>query len=198
MRTYNSVLSPRGVHTHFPNWRSYREYSGGMMTDWGAHHYDIAQWGLGMDDSGPVEIIPPADPNASTGLRYLYANGVEMIHDTSRGGVLFIGENGKIFVDRGKFEATPEALGQEPLDDKAIRLYASSNHQQDFLTCMRNRKKPICDVEIGARSVTVCHLGNLAYWNHRRLKWDPKKEQFVGDAEANTWLDRAKRGSWKT
>ena len=198
VRTYNSVLSPRGVHTHFPNWRSYREYSGGMMTDWGAHHYDIAQWGLGMDDSGPVEIIPPADPNASTGLRYLYANGVEMIHDTSRGGVLFIGENGKIFVDRGKFEATPEALGQEPLDDKAIRLYASSNHQQDFLTCMRNRKKPICDVEIGARSVTVCHLGNLAYWNHRRLKWDPKKEQFVGDAEANTWLDRAKRGSWKT
>lgn len=198
VRTYNSVLSPRGVHTHFPNWRSYREYSGGMMTDWGAHHYDIAQWGLGMDDSGPVEIIPPADPNASTGLRYLYANGVEMIHDTSRGGVLFIGENGKIFVDRGKFEATPEALGQEPLDDKAIRLYASSNHQQDFLTCMRNRKKPICDVEIGARSVTVCHLGNLAYWNHRRLKWDPAKEQFVGDAEANTWLDRAKRGSWKT
>lgn len=198
VRAYNSVLSPRGVHTHFPNWRSYREYSGGMMTDWGAHHFDIAQWGLGMDDSGPVEIIPPEDPKATTGLRYLYANGVEMIHDSSRGGVLFIGENGKIFVDRGKFEATPEALGQEPLGDKAIRLYASSNHQQDFLTCMRNRKKPICDVEIGARSVTVCHLGNLAYWNHRRLKWDPAKEQFVGDAEANTWLDRAKRGSWKT
>ncbi len=198
LRPYNSVLSPRGIHDHFPNWRSYREYSGGMMTDWGAHHFDIAQWGLGMDESGPVEIIPPEDSKATTGLRYLYANGVEMIHDSSRGGVLFIGENGKIFVDRGKFEATPEALGQEPLGDKAIRLYASSNHQQDFLTCLRNRKKPICDVEIGARSVTVCHLGNLAYWNHRRLKWDPTKEQFVGDAEANTWLDRAKRGSWKT
>jgi len=76
MRPYNSVLSPRGVHTHFPNWRNYREYSGGGMTDWGAHHFDIAQWGLGMDDSGPVEFIPPDDPKATRGVRYLYANGV--------------------------------------------------------------------------------------------------------------------------
>jgi len=190
MRPYNSVLSPRGVHDFFPNWRSYREYSGGGMTDWGAHHFDIAQWGLGMDDSGPVEIIPPADPNAGTGVRYLYANGVEMIHDSSKGGVTFIGTDGKIFVDRGKFEATPESIAQEPLGENAIRLYASSNHQQDWLDCVRSRKRPICDVEIGCRSVTVCHLGNLAYWNHRRLKWDPKKEKFVGDKEANTWLDR--------
>lgn len=198
VRPYNSVLSPRGIHDHFPNWRSYREYSGGMMTDWGAHHFDIAQWGLGMDDSGPVEIIPPADPKATTGVRYLYANGVEMIHDTSRGGATFIGEHGTIFVDRGKFQATPEALGEEPLDDKAIRLYKSSNHSQDWLDCIRSRKLPICDVEIGCRSVSVCHLGNLAYWNHRRLKWDPKAEQFIGDKEANTWLDREKRGPWKT
>ena len=197
MRPYNSVLSPRGVHDFFPNWRSYREYSGGGMTDWGAHHFDIAQWGLGMDDSGPVEIIPPADPAAGTGVRYLYANGVEMIHDSSKGGVTFIGTDGKIFVDRGKFEATPESIGQEPQGDKAIRLYASSNHQQDWLDCVRSRKRPICDVEIGCRSVTVCHLGNLAYWNHRRLKWDPKKEKFIGDKEANTWLDRPKRAPWR-
>jgi predicted dehydrogenase len=197
VRPYNSVLSPRGVHTHFPNWRNYREYSGGMMTDWGAHHFDIAQWGLGMDDSGPVEIIPPEDPKAKSGVRYLYANGVEMIHDASRGGALFIGENGKVFVDRGKFEATPETLAQEPLDDKAISLYNSSNHLKDWLDCIRSRKLPICDVEIGCRSVSVCHLGNLAYWNHRRLKWDPKAEQFIGDKEANTWLDREKRAPWK-
>jgi len=197
VRPYNSVLSPRGVHSHFPNWRNYREYSGGMMTDWGAHHFDIAQWGLGMDDSGPVEIIPPADPKATTGVRYLYANGVEMIHDSGRGGATFIGSEGKIFVDRGKFQATPEALGEEALGDKAIRLYVSSNHLQDWLNCIRSRKLPICDVEIGCRSVTVCHLGNLAYWNHRRLKWDPKNEQFVGDPEANTWLDRAKRAPWQ-
>lgn len=198
VRPYHSVLSPRGVHNHFPNWRAYREYSGGMMTDWGAHHFDIAQWGLGMDDSGPVEIIPPDDANATTGLRYLYANGVEMIHDSSNSdGVTFIGSDGKIFVNRGKFRAEPESLGQEPLDAKATRLYASSNHGQDWLDCIRSRKLPICDVEIGCRSVTVCHLGNLAYWNHRRLKWDPKNEKFIGDAEANTWLDRAKRGPWK-
>ena len=195
-RPYNSVLSPRGVHTHFPNWRSYREYSGGMMTDWGAHHFDIAQWGLGMDESGPVEIIPPEDPKATRGVRYLYANGVEMIHGDS-GGVLFIGTEGKILVNRGKFEATPKELGEAPLGDKAIRLYNSYSHTKDFLTCMRSRKKPICDVEIGCRSVTVCHLGNLAYWNHRRLKWDPVKERFLGDEEANQWLDRPKRGPWK-
>jgi len=195
-RPYNSVLSPRGVHTHFPNWRNYREYSGGMMTDWGAHHFDIAQWGLGMDDSGPVEIIPPEDPKATRGVRYLYANGVEMIHGDS-GGILFIGTDGKILVNRGKFEATPKALGEEPLDDKAVRLYKSNNHAKDFLDCVRNRKKPICDVEIGCRSVTVCHLGNLAYWNHRHLKWDPAKERFIGDDVANQWLDRPKREPWK-
>ncbi len=196
LRPYNSILSPRGVHDHFPDWRNYREYSGGMMTDWGAHHFDIAQWGLGMDDSGPVEIIPPEDPKATKGLRYIYANGVEVLHGDS-GGVLFIGTEGKILVNRGKFEATPASLAEAPLGDKAIRLYNSYSHTKDFLDCMRSRKKPICDVEIGCRSVTVCHLGNLAYWNHRRLKWDPAREQFVGDKEANQWLDRPKRGPWK-
>jgi predicted dehydrogenase len=196
LRPYNSVLSPRGVHTHFPNWRNYREYSGGMMTDWGAHHFDIAQWGLGMDNSGPVEIIPPEDPKANRGLRYLYANGVEMIHGDS-GGVLFIGEKGKILVNRGKFEATPKDLGEEPLPADAIKLYNSYSHSKDFLDCMRSRKRPICDVEIGCRSVTVCHLGNLAYWNHRKLKWDPAKEQFLDPVEANQWLDRPNRGVWR-
>lgn len=196
-RPYNSILSPRGVHDHFPNWRSYREYSGGAMTDWGAHHFDIAQWGLGMDESGPVEIIPPADPNAKSGVRFLYANGVEMIHDSSKGGVTFIGTEGRIFVDRGKFQAEPESIGQVGWESLPVRLYASSDHLQDWLNCVRSRQRPICDVEIGCRSVTVCHLGNLAYWNHRRLKWDPQAEQFVGDAEANGWLDRARRAPWK-
>ena len=196
MRPYNSVLSPRGVHQHFPDWRNYREYSGGMMTDWGAHHFDIAQWGLGMDDSGPVEVIPPDDPKATKGLRYLYANGVEMLHGDS-GGVLFIGTEGKILVNRGKFEATPASIGNSPLQANAIHLYKSENHAKDFLDCVRSRKRPICDVEIGCRSVTVCHIGNIAYWTHKHLKWDPKKEIFIGDDEANKWLDREKRDPWK-
>lgn len=196
MRPYHSILSPRGVHQHFPDWRNYREYSGGMMTDWGAHHFDIAQWGLGMDASGPVEIIPPGQPNATRGVRFLYANGVEMIHGDS-GGVLFIGTEGKILVNRGKFEATPAKLGEEPLPENAIRLYRSNNHCKDFLDCMRSRKQPICDVEIGCRSVTVCHLGNIAYWTNKRLKWDPAAERFVGDEAANQWLTREVRGPWK-
>jgi predicted dehydrogenase len=199
LRPYNSILSPRGVHTHFPDWRNYREYSGGGMTDWGAHHFDIAQWGLGMDESGPVEIIPPEDPKATKGARYLYANGVEMVHGSvpTFGGVLFIGSEGKMQVNRGKFEATPSSIGDEPLPANAIHLYKSNNHPGDFLSCMRTRQRPICDVEIGCRSVTVCHLGNIAYWTHRHLKWDPAKERFVGDAVANQWLDRQKRGPWR-
>jgi len=200
MRPYNSVLSPRGVHQHFPNWRAYREYSGGGMTDFGAHHFDIAQWGLGMDESGPVEIIPPEDPTPTTGMRFIYANGVEMIHGNYKGhksGILFIGEKGTIHVDRGLFVAAPEEIGEIDRSKLPVQLYRSTDHQGDFLQCMRSRQRPICDVEIGCRSVTVCLLGNLAYWNHRRLKWDPAKERFIGDEEANQWLDRPKRGPWK-
>ena len=195
-RPYNSVLSPRGVHKHFPDWRQYREYSGGMMTDWGAHHFDIAQWGLGMDDSGPVEIIPPDDPKATKGLRYRYANGVEVVHGPG-GGVNFVGTDGEITVNRGHLSSKPEGIVKEPLGEKDVHLYESPGHQRDWLNCVRSRKRPICDVEIGARSVTVCHLGNLAYWNHRKLRWDPKEWQFVGDAEANKWLDRERRDPWQ-
>jgi predicted dehydrogenase len=194
-RPYNSILSPRGVHTHFPDWRNYREYSGGMMTDWGAHHFDIAQWGLGMDESGPVEIIPPNGKDVKH-LTYIYANGTKMYHAPLDGypfGVVFVGANGKVCVDRGKFKTDPEAIGKEPIKASEIHLYDSKNHHYDWVDCIHTRKRPICDVEIGARSATVCHLGNLAYWNKRPLKWDPAKELFIGDAEANTWLDRKKR-----
>jgi predicted dehydrogenase len=191
-RGYSSVLSPRGVHGHFPDWRLFREYSGGMMTDWGAHHFDIAQWGLGMDESGPVEIIPPKDAKAQSGLRYLYANGVEVVHGPG-GGVQFIGADGEITVNRGKLVSKPEKILKEKLGEKDVHLYKSPGHQRDWLNCLKTRKKPICDVEIGARSVTVCHLGNLAYWNHKTLKWDPKKWQFVDDAGDNKWLDRERR-----
>jgi predicted dehydrogenase len=168
-----------------------------MMTDWGAHHFDIAQWGLGMDESGPVEIIPPADPKQGTGLRYVYANGVQVIHDASKGGARFVGERGTIFVDRGKFQAEPASIGEEKVETLETKLYKSNNHYKDFVDCIRSRKRPICDVEVGARTVTVCHLGNLAYWNGRSLKWDPAKWRFVNDKEANKWLDVESRGGWR-
>jgi predicted dehydrogenase len=202
MRPYNSVLSPRGVHNGFPNWRLYQEYSGGMMTDWGAHHFDIAQWGLGMDESGPVEIIPPSDPKAQKGVRFIYANGIPVIHDSTYepgknvNGIAFIGTDGKIFVNRNYLASDPVDIIKQPLGEKDVQLYKSPGHQRDWLNCIRSRCRPICDVEIGARSVTVCHLGNLAYWNHRKLRWDPTKWEFVDDAEANRWLDRARRDPW--
>jgi len=149
-----------------------------------------------MDDSGPVQIIPAEDPKAKRGVKYIYANGVEMIHGPG-GGVQFIGTAGEITVNRGTLSSKPETIIQEKLGEKDVHLYKSPGHQRDWLDCVRSRKRPICDVEIGARSVTVCHLGNLAYWNHRKLTWDPKAWQFVGDNEANTWLDRERRDPWQ-
>jgi predicted dehydrogenase len=199
-RPYNSILSPRGVHTNFPDWRNYREYSGGGMTDWGAHHFDIAQWGLGMDESGPVEILPP-DGKEIKRLTYKYENGVVMYHGGLQGynfGAVFVGEKGKVCVDRGRFQTDPAEIGAgyKP-GSLPIKLYKSDNHLADFLACVRSRRRPICDVEVGARSVTVCHLGNLAYWNKRPLKWDPKTERFVNDEEANKWRDRQRRAPWE-
>jgi predicted dehydrogenase len=207
VRGYHEVLCPKGIPTkppkgqdvpfyeNFPNWRNYREFSGGGMTDWGAHHFDIAQWGLGMDDSGPVEILPP-NRDKREPLTYKYANGVVMCHGDADG-VKFTGAEGVIEVNRGKFKSTPESLAKEPLDKLPIQLYLSRDHGGNWLECIRSRKDPICTIEIGARSVTVCHLGNLAWWNNRPLKWDPAKWEFVGDSEANTWLDRPKRDPWK-
>jgi predicted dehydrogenase len=204
VRPYNSALAPRGVHPHFPNWRLYREYSGGMMTDWGAHHFDIAQWGLGMDESGPVEIVPPDDQKAGHGVKYIYANGVPVIHTekTADGkpvdGVVFIGSEGWIQVNRGKLSSFPADIIKQPLGEKDVHLYKSPGHQRDWLNCLRTRKRPICDVEVGARSVTVCHLGNIAYWTHEKFKWDPKAWKFVdASATVEKWFDRARRDPWQ-
>ncbi|MFM7538738.1 MAG: Gfo/Idh/MocA family protein, partial [Planctomycetota bacterium] len=203
-RPYSSVLSPRGVHNHFPSWRNYREYSGGMMTDWGAHHFDIAQWGLGMDESGPVEIIPPADVSKGKGVRFVYSNGVPLIHGDEYepgkkvNGVAFIGTEGKIFVNRGFIASEPDGIVKMTLGDGDKRLYNSPGHQRDWINCIRDRKRPICDVEVGARSVTVCHLGNIAYWTGEKIKWDPQGWKFVGASKAvEGWYDRERRGNWQ-
>ena len=195
-RPYNSALSPRGAHNHFPAWRNYREYSGGGHTDMGAHHYDIAQWCLGMDQSGPVEIIPPEDPTAMTGVRYIYANGVVMTHG-GPSGCSFVGTAGKLHIDRGVLTSEPESIVKEPLGAKEVHLFESPGHHRDWLNCIRSRQRPVADIEIGARSVTVVHLGNLAYWYRRKLRWDPRRWKIIGDDEANNWLDRKRRDPWQ-
>lgn len=198
MREYSSILSPRGVHNHFPSWRNFSEYGGGGMTDWGAHHFDIAQWGLGMDKSGPVEIIPPENPSSGTGVRYVYDNGVEVVHGGGFG-IEFIGEDGEIRVNRGKLESTPDGIIKEPIAEDGIHLYTApggghSGHRQDWVNCIRSRKQPNCPIETGARTVAVCHLGIIAYVHGaelggKSLKWDPQKWEFVGNNAANAWRE---------
>jgi predicted dehydrogenase len=189
-------------------WRFIRDYSGGMMCDWGAHHFDIGQWGLGMDASGPVEIFPP-DGKDHPVLTYRYANGVNMYHmygpgadkvpvPTKRGvnGILFVGEDGWVEVNRGYFKTGPEEIGKQPIGPDDIHLYESPGHAADWLNCIRARKRPICDVEVGQHTITVCHLGNLAYWLERPIRWDPVREDIVGDDEARRMMDIPKRGTW--
>jgi predicted dehydrogenase len=194
-RGYNHELCPKGVHKHFPAWRNYREYGGGGMADFGAHHFDIAQWALDMDHSGPVKIEPP-EGKKTTGLKFTYANGVEMFHG-GPGGCLFIGTQGTIYVDRGELSSAPQKILKERLDKNAKRVYHATDHKKNWLECIRSKKETICPAEVGHRSATVCHLANIAYQLGRALRWDPEKEQFVKDGEANKLVDHPLREPWK-
>ncbi len=184
MRSFHPTLTETDW---FPRWRWFREFGGGILADWGAHMFDIAQWGLGMDGSGPVEIVPPREPNAVKGLKMIYANGVEMIHeDFCRGyAVRFIGSEGSLDVSRSFLDSDPENIVTATLKEGDVRLYKSENHHLDWINSIKEDKKPICDVEIGHRSSSVCHLANIGYELRRALRWDPEKEEFIGDAEAN-------------
>jgi predicted dehydrogenase len=200
MRPFNAILRPPH-NEKFPAWRGYREYSGGAMTDWGAHHFDIGQWGIGADGSGPVQIIAPQDKEP---LTYVYANGVKMFHARKAGdrnvdGVLFTGTEGWVMVNRGKLFASTEELANYKtfkFKDTDTKLYASSSHHQDWIDAMRKRSRPICDVEIGASSVTVCHLGNIAHWTGQSFKYDPVKRQIIDNAECAALMDRDRRAPW--
>jgi len=194
-RPYNAELSPHISKDIFPHWRNHSEFGGGGMTDWGAHHFDIAQWGMGMDESGPVEIIPPDGKDVKV-LTYQYATGVTMTRDSANG-VLFTGTKGKVETNRGHLKTWPDELKDVKLGPNETHLYESKNHYVDWLDAIRERTKPVCDIETGCRSVTVCHLGNLAYKLQRPLKWDPEQEVFVGDEEANRLLSRAYRSPWR-
>lgn len=202
--------------------RWWYEYSGGQLTDWGAHHMDIAQWAAGMEGSGPVEIDGQAVfPNVPGGYnvaidfraKYVFANGVEMtVLDEGRNGILFEGTEGRLFVNRGTLEGKPvEALADAPLPREQFKLYAHDNlarppregkldaivnHMGNFFDCVATRALPISDVASQHRSVTTCHLGNISMRLGRPLKWDPQQELFVGDDEANSHLRRDQRAPY--
>ncbi len=236
---------PQRCHGSFRYWW---EYSAGTITDWGAHHLDITQWGVGADETGPVsvvarELIRPVPGGFTTPadywIEYEYANGVRVTCLSTRAdewnerprrraqnrrqqgderpaenrrdekrsdelphagllhnGVRFEGDDGWVFVTRGRIDASESAGLQQPISDPNGRLYVSRDHMGNFFDSVRTRKPAICPPEVGHRSVTLCHLGGIAIRLGRKLRWDPEKEQFPSDAEANAMVAREMRKPW--
>jgi predicted dehydrogenase len=203
--------------------RYWLDYSGGTMTDWGAHHNDIALWAMGLDHSGPVTVegkplVKPIEGGftapAEYEVEYTYANGVRhrcisttadtLYGSPERGakpgaphhGVKFEGPEGWIYVTRGRSEASRPELLTEPLKSRKVVLRVSNDHMGTFFECIRSRKPPICEAEIGHRSASVCHLGVIALRLRRKLRWDPTREVFVDDKEADGYLARQMRKPW--
>ena len=180
------------------------DYSGGQVTNFGAHNIDIAQWGLGMDGSGPVDVdgngVFPESGLFTTATQVFfectYANGVRLTCKTGKSGMAFEGTEGTIYVDRKHIEATPPEILNEKIGDSEIHLYESADHYRNFADCVKLRKDPICTAEIGHRSATICNIGNIAMRLGRKLAWDPAAERFTGDEEANAMLGRKMRGDW--
>ncbi|MCX8089528.1 MAG: Gfo/Idh/MocA family oxidoreductase [Verrucomicrobiae bacterium] len=201
-RPYNA----NRVHYLF---RFFWDYSGGQMTNWGAHHLDIVQWALDMDAGGPCRAEGYAtyhpDGLFETPLTfeasYEYPGGVRVtVHSPHPGGLSgcrFVCEKGVLRVGRGVLETEPEELLANAPAELPVRLYESKQHHQNWIECIKTRRAPICDAHVGHRSVTVCHLGNIAVRSGRVVRWDARAERIVGDAKLAAWLDKPYRPPWK-
>ncbi len=181
-------------------WRCFYEYGARKNGDWGAHHFDIIQWALGMDHSGPVEFIPKGWQGTPY-QTHVYANGlhVERVDSGLKAMIEFTGTQGTIWVGRNEvLETDPPELAARPLRGEETHLYVSENHQSNFLDCVRSRQRPIADVAIGHRTATICHLNAIAERIGRPIRWDPLKEEIIGDEIASRWLDRPRRAPYGT
>lgn len=178
-----------------------------MITGWGSHHNDIAQWGMGTEYTGPSEIegwtkYPKDglwDVHGQFRIQYTYANGVRVIcadNKKNKQGVVFEGTQGRVYVKRRMIDTHPKSLLTSVIGPNETRLYKSNNHKQNFLECIKSRAETVAPVEIGHRSNTVCVLGYIAMLLGRKLKWDPETERFTNDAEANRLLSRPMRSAW--
>ncbi|QXD22847.1 Gfo/Idh/MocA family oxidoreductase [Opitutia bacterium ISCC 51] len=194
------------------NWRHNFDYSGGMITDWGAHHVDISQWAMGMDKSGPTQIdidhakLPDEDDlyNTATAFKFTctYESGVQMIVQDNRGdpnGITFEGDNGKkIMVRRGSITMDPVVLRRERIQNNEWHAYKSSDHVGNFIDCIKSGKQTVAPVEAAHRTISICHLANIAIRLGRKtLKWNPKREKIIGDKEASQYLSKPIRGNWR-
>ncbi|MHC4527838.1 MAG: Gfo/Idh/MocA family protein [Planctomycetota bacterium] len=216
---YDTWLGPAPKAPYSPKrvdsfgWRWIFDYAGGCVTDWGAHHIDIAQWAMGTTDTGPVEVYGkgmfPKDGLFNTALywRYVskYAKGVTLecfARDELLGpgnypnGIKFIGEKGWLFVSTSRIDAEPKSILKEEIGPDEIQLYKSSNHSQNFIDCIRTKKLTAAPIEQAHRSVTVCHLANIAMRLGRKIRWNPATEKIIDDDQATRMLSRPMRSPW--
>jgi len=190
-----------------PGWLRIQDYGAGMITGWGSHHNDIAQWGMGTEYTGPVEIEGQAEypkdglwnVHGDFRIEYTYANGVKVIcADTKKNkqGILFEGNEGWVYIKRGQIDAEPKSLLTSNIGPNETHLYKSDYHKANFLECIKSRTETAAPVEVGHRSCSVCLLGEIAMRLGRKLKWDPKQERFTNDEQANRMLARPMRSPW--
>jgi hypothetical protein len=200
-------------------WTFIHDYSlGGLGGAWGIHPVDIAQWANAADGTGPVEIqgsgIIPEDGLADTPVEWevehIYANGVKMIHMNTKTalkrakqfslnnglGILFLGTEGWVLVERGFLDAEPKSLLTATIGPDEVRLPRSNNHRRNFIECLKSRQRTVCPVETAVRSDTICHLDDIAIRLGRKLRWNPQSEEFINDEQANRMLSRPMRSPW--
>ncbi len=198
----------RPFHPDWMGWMRWRDFAGGEMTNWGAHGVDQIQWALGMDDTGPVE-MRPLSPGSNGQVAMRYPNGVEVNFVIEpghgpMGGAVFVCEKGKLEINRNKFTSNPPEIAEElkkkvDVDEEErkwsdqLALWQARWHMQNWLDCIRSREMPVADVEIGHRSISVCHLANITRAVGHGLRWDAAREQFLDDDKANALLDRPRR-----
>ncbi|MHC4084825.1 MAG: Gfo/Idh/MocA family protein [Planctomycetota bacterium] len=190
-----------------PGWLRIADYGAGMITGWGAHHNDIAQWGMGTEYTGPVEIKGETeypkdglwDVHGAFSIEYTYAGGVKVTcTDTGKNkqGILFEGSEGWVYVKRGHIDANPKSLLTSSIGSNELQLYKSNSHKANFLDCIKSRKETIAPVEVAHRSCSMCLLGEIAMRLGKKLKWDPERERFTNDEQANRMLSRPMRSPW--
>lgn len=197
-RPFNAEIAPPVEQDIFPHWRNYQEFGGGILSDWGAHMFDIVQWALDKDRSGPVHLYPPDGKNYQT-LHMVYDNGIVLKHeDFGRNfGVRFIGSKGHLDISREYLDSNPANIATAVIQPNEKHVYNSNDHYQDWIDAIRNNRQPVCDVETGHRTSSLCCIANIAYWLKRPLEWNPAKERFRKDEEANQLLKAKIRAPWK-
>lgn len=205
---YDRWLGPAPFHEYSDNrvmgnygsgWRCYWDYGSRKFGDWGAHHFDIVQWALGRDETGPVEFIPKGHQGAEY-HHYRYADGITVWRDRKpdQGHMIrFIGTKGEVLVSRGKIDTLPKELVRHQFTDGEIQLYESKDHRRNFLDSIKSRKPTICPATVGHRTATICQLAGIAQRLGRAIKWDPAAEKITGDAEAAAMQDRTRRKGYE-